>query len=130
MPVSTCLGISTKPDACTDLKPDSVPRRSRTAFRGEAGHRSDMKPDTFSVAPAGLGAWLANRDSACKGLLCRSDPRGLPQLAYLGGPAISTNATIKTAQSIQYWTCTPKTLNPSTSMCNVVPPVAAEGKTR
>jgi hypothetical protein len=41
------VGIPTKPDADSDLKPDSVPRR--------AGHRSDMKPDTFGVAPAGLG---------------------------------------------------------------------------
>jgi hypothetical protein len=32
---SWCLGIPTKPDACTDLKPDTVPRRSRTTFRHE-----------------------------------------------------------------------------------------------
>jgi hypothetical protein len=45
---------------------------------------------------------------------------GLPPLAYLGRPTITTNATIRTAKS---WTCMPKMLNPSTSMCNVVPPV-------
>jgi len=32
------IEIPTKPDTCTDLKPDGVPRRSRTRFRGEAGH--------------------------------------------------------------------------------------------
>jgi hypothetical protein len=38
--------IRLKPDGYSEAKPDSVPTRSRTSFRNEAGHRSEMKPDT------------------------------------------------------------------------------------
>ena len=38
--------ISTKPDGDSNL----------TSFRGEGGHGSDLKPDAFRVAPAGLVA--------------------------------------------------------------------------
>jgi hypothetical protein len=38
--------IRLKPDGDSEAKPDTVPRRSRTSFRNEAGRRSEMKPDT------------------------------------------------------------------------------------
>ena len=41
------MRIPTMSDGKSDLKPDAVPTRSRTAFRSEAGHQGD--------APAGLG---------------------------------------------------------------------------
>jgi len=41
------LRIPTMPDGYSDLKPDAVPTRSRTAFRSEAGHQGG--------APAGRG---------------------------------------------------------------------------
>ena len=53
------LGIPTKPDADSDLKPDSVPRRSRTPFRHEAGH--------FRRRPCGSWRMISDPQFAMQG---------------------------------------------------------------
>ena len=69
LPISgLTVGIPTKPDACTDLKPDSVPRRSRTPFRHEAGH--------FQRRPCGSWSMISEPGFGVQGVRCKSDQRG------------------------------------------------------
>ena len=51
--------IPTKPDADSDLKPDSIPRRSRTLFRSEAGH--------FQRGPCGSWRMISEPQIAVQG---------------------------------------------------------------
>jgi hypothetical protein len=61
------MGIPTKPDACTDWKPDSVPRRSRTPFRREAGH--------FQRRPCGSWIMISEPGFEVQGFVCKSNRR-------------------------------------------------------